>query len=148
MNQGDNDSWVFYIIANRGATYAGVSPDPERRLRKHNGELSGGAKYTRSKGPGWKHVCLVSGFKTKIQALQFEWAVKHCAPKNVGGINSRIKKLYEVLKRDKWTSRSPLSCEVPLVLKWVDMVDIGIGIGIDIDICKEGGLPEWITVEG
>ena len=146
MKQGDNDSWVFYIIVNRGATYAGVSPDPERRLRKHNGELSGGAKYTRSKGPGWKHVCLVSGFQTKIQALQFEWAVKHCAPKNVGGINSRIKKLYEVLKRDKWTSRSPLSCDVPLVLKWVDMVDLGIDIGIDI--CKEGGLPDWITVEG
>ena len=64
--------------------------------------------------------------------------MKHCAPKNVGGINSRIKKLYEVLKRDKWTSRSPLSCEVPLVLKWVDM----------IDICKESVLPEWVTVEG
>ena len=64
--------------------------------------------------------------------------------KNVGGINSRIKKLYEVLKRDKWTSRSPLSCDVPLVLKWVDMMDM-----VDrVDICKEGGLPEWITVEG
>ena len=47
-----------------------------------------------------------------------------------------------MLRRDKWTSRSPLSCEVPLVLKWVDMNGIGI------DICKESVLPEWITVEG
>ena len=32
--------WSFYIIQNKGYTYAGVSPDPVKRLRKHNGELS------------------------------------------------------------------------------------------------------------
>ena len=122
MNQIDNDSWVFYIIANRGATYAGVSPDPERRLRKHNGELSGGAKYTRSKGPGWKHVCLVSGFQTKIQALQFEWAVKHEAPRNVGGIDARIRKMRKVLCKEKWTSKSPLAETVPLEIGWIDEI--------------------------
>ena len=47
------NNWVFYIIQNKQFTYAGVSPDPIRRLRKHNGEISGGAKYTLSKGPGW-----------------------------------------------------------------------------------------------
>ena len=55
--------WVFYIIHNRGATYAGVSPDPVRRLRQHNGEIVGGAKYTTGKGPGWEHICLVRGFR-------------------------------------------------------------------------------------
>ena len=44
--------WFFYIIKNRQFTYAGVSPDPVQRLRKHNGEICGGAKYTTSKGPG------------------------------------------------------------------------------------------------
>jgi len=42
----EEDKWSFYIIQNKGSTYAGVSPDPVKRLRKHNGELSGGAKYT------------------------------------------------------------------------------------------------------
>ena len=28
--------WIFYIISNNNYTYAGVSPDPERRLRQHN----------------------------------------------------------------------------------------------------------------
>ena len=78
-------NWVFYIIHNRGATYAGVSPDPVRRLRQHNGEIVGGAKYTTGKGAGWEHICLVSGFQDKIQSMQFEWAVKHVAPRKGAG---------------------------------------------------------------
>ena len=113
-----NESWSFYIIENKGYTYAGVSPDPVRRLRKHNGEISGGAKYTKSKGPGWQHVCFIHGFETKIQSMQFEWAVKHCAPRNAGGVLNRIKKLYTVLNKDKWTSKSPPARDVPLVLEW------------------------------
>ena len=113
--------WFFYIIENRGFTYAGVSPDPVQRLRKHNGEIKGGAKYTTSKGSGWKHVCIVSGFQNKIQALQFEWAVKHHPPRNVGGIQSRLKKLSEVMAKERWTSKSPLSSTVPLEVKYMDI---------------------------
>lgn len=111
------DKWKFYIIENAGCTYAGVSPDPERRLRQHNGEISGGAKYTTSKGPGWKHVCIVTGFRTKIEAMQFEWAVKHAPPRNAGGLKNRMRKLHEVMKRERWTSKSPLSSDVPLTLQ-------------------------------
>ena len=92
----DEKEWYFYIIKNNNCTYAGVSPDPVQRLRKHNGEIKGGAKYTLSKGPGWEHVCLISGFKNKIQSMQFEWAVKHEPPRNIGGINSRIEKIKNV----------------------------------------------------
>ena len=60
------EKWSFYIIINNGYTYAGVSPDVHKRLRKHNNEITGGAKYTLSKGPGWKHVCLVHGFRSKL----------------------------------------------------------------------------------
>ena len=45
----DSEHWQFYLINNGPYTYAGVSPDPVKRLRKHNGEISGGAKYTASK---------------------------------------------------------------------------------------------------
>jgi len=107
-------SWDFYIIQNDYCTYAGVSPDPVRRLRQHNKEISGGAKYTTSKGPGWTHVCLVRGFTNKIEAMQFEWAVKHEQPRNAGGINNRIKKLVKVLCKNRWTSKAPLASSVPL----------------------------------
>lgn len=111
--------WKFYIIYNKNCSYAGVSPDVEKRLRKHNGELHGGAKYTCSKGPGWEHICIVEGFPTKINAMQFEWAVKHCAPKKATGINNRMKKLIEVLSKDQWTQNSPLANTIPLIIKWV-----------------------------
>ena len=114
----EDPPWIFYIIINNKCTYAGVSPDPIKRLRKHNGEICGGAKYTTSKGPGWKHVCIITGFKTKQQALQFEWASKHVPPRNNGGIVSRIKKLYILLNKEKWTSKSPISATVPLEIKW------------------------------
>jgi predicted GIY-YIG superfamily endonuclease len=111
--------WIFYIIKNRNCTYAGVSPDPVRRLRQHNGEIKGGAKYTTSKGSGWEHVCLVKGFQNKIQSMQFEWAVKHVLPRDAGGITNRISKLYTVLNKSKWTSKAPFANTVPLEIEWV-----------------------------
>jgi len=115
----DRIPWSFYIIVNNNATYAGVSPDPVRRLRQHNKELAGGAKYTTARAPGWSHVCLVHGFQDKIQALQFEWAVKHVAPRNAGGLTNRIEKLRKVLCKERWTSNAPLACTVPLEVEWI-----------------------------
>jgi predicted GIY-YIG superfamily endonuclease len=110
--------WYFYLIENNGFTYAGVSPDPIRRLRQHNGEIKGGAKYTTSKGSGWSHFCIVSGFHNKIQSMQFEWAVKHAHPRNIGGVISRISKLYFILNQPQWTTKSPTASEIPLIVKW------------------------------
>jgi predicted GIY-YIG superfamily endonuclease len=119
MMKKQEEKWSLYIILHPcGATYAGVSPDPVKRLRKHNGELAGGAKYTLSKGKGWQHICLVHGFQTKSQSLQFEWALKHVPPRNAGGIENRIKKLYTLLNKPFWTSKAPPSSTVPLEIEW------------------------------
>tara|TARA_B100000902_G_C27118433_1_gene817353 strand:- start:109 stop:528 length:420 start_codon:yes stop_codon:yes gene_type:complete len=134
------ESWKFYLIYNKNYTYAGVSPDPYKRLRKHNGEICGGAKYTKSKGCGWKHLCIISGFQTKRQSMQFEWAIKHVRPRNAGGIENRIKKLYILLRKDQWTSKSPMANTVPLHIKWL----------IDIKQYKDHfnmDIPEYITEE-
>jgi predicted GIY-YIG superfamily endonuclease len=130
----NDDKWVFYIVHNKGCTYAGVSPDPVKRLRKHNGELAGGAKYTLSKGSGWEHICLIHGFQTKKQALQFEWASKHVPPRDAGGIANRIKKLYILLNKERWTSKSPEAKTVPLIVEWKISVN-----------CKERDVPNYIT---
>ena len=113
-------SWKFYIIVNGNCTYAGVSPDPERRLRQHNGEIKGGAKYPLSKGKGWIPAWIIEGFPTKQNALQFEWAVKHCFPRNKGGLKSRMEKIKTVMNRERWTSNSPLSKDISLQVRRIN----------------------------
>lgn len=127
--------WKFYIIANGNYTYAGVSPTPDKRLRQHNGEIKGGAKYTTGRGSGWKHICLISGFKNKIQAMQFEWAVKHVPPRNSGGLIMRMSKVYQVLNYERWTSKAPLAREIPLEIEWL------------IEPFIENTLPEYIQLK-
>jgi predicted GIY-YIG superfamily endonuclease len=120
QNSSNNDNWVFYIIYNKNNSYAGVTPDPERRIKKHNQEIAGGAKYTKMVGKGWKYICQVHGFKTKIDALKFEWAVKHCPPKKNKGIYNRILKFQTILNKEKWTSKSPSSYNYNLKILWFE----------------------------
>ena len=53
----------------------GVTVNLARRLRQHNGEIKGGAKATRGRGP-WKIVGTVENLPTKRAALQLEWAMR------------------------------------------------------------------------
>ena len=64
-------SWFTYMVECMDQSlYTGVARDVERRVRQHNGELAGGAKYTRSRRP----VKLVykTEFNTQSEALRFE----------------------------------------------------------------------------
>lgn len=45
-------SWYVYIVHCADKTlYTGVTTDIKRRMREHNGEVQGGAKYTRVRRP-------------------------------------------------------------------------------------------------
>lgn len=83
-------------------TYVGYTVNLERRLRQHNGELSGGAKYT--KGRKWEFAAYLSGFPDKIIALQCEWKIKHSHKKS--GIEGRIDALQNIFLLEKLTSNS------------------------------------------
>mgnify|MGYP005845112299 CR=1 FL=1 len=44
--------WFVYMVRTaQGQLYTGISTDPLRRLRQHQGLLTGGAKALRGKGP-------------------------------------------------------------------------------------------------
>ena len=113
--------WKCYIIYNKNYSYVGVTNNTENRLKKHNQELPGGAKYTKMIGKGWKYICIIEGFKNKIDCLRFEWAVKHEAPRNKKGIFNRLLKLEKVLNKEQWTSNSPLSKNYNLKLIWHEL---------------------------
>lgn len=43
--------WLYLLRTAQGALYTGISTNPARRLRQHSGEIKGGARNLRGKGP-------------------------------------------------------------------------------------------------
>ena len=84
--------WYNYIIFNQkcSKTYIGSTVHPTRRFRQHNGEIKGGAKYTR--GGIWEpYIVLGDLLHTKNTALSYEWHFKRESRK-IKNVNSKIKR--------------------------------------------------------
>lgn len=75
----ESKKWSVYIAeCADGTLYTGVSNDLERRFRQHNGELKGGASYTRARRPVrmiWSEPADDRG-----QAQRREYAVRRLKP--------------------------------------------------------------------
>lgn len=59
-----------------GFFYVGMTTDPARRLREHNGEIKGGGRYT-SKHRPWIARALFGPYPTRSDALRAEYKLKH-----------------------------------------------------------------------
>ena len=69
-----SDWHVYMLRCADGSLYTGVATDLDRRLKQHNGELVGGARYTRARRPVelvWSEACADRG-----EAQQREAALK------------------------------------------------------------------------
>ncbi len=42
---------MYLLKCANGSLYCGITNDLKKRLRQHNGEIKGGAKYTRANAP-------------------------------------------------------------------------------------------------
>lgn len=52
MNTAMKPAWVIYMVrCSDSSLYTGITRDVVRRIKQHNGELTGGAKYTRARQP-------------------------------------------------------------------------------------------------
>ena len=104
------EPWNCYLlVTNDGGkqkTYVGVTPDLDRRLRQHNGEMSGGAAATT--GRRWERACHVRGFPDVRAALQFEWRWKQISRRlfrgGEGPLERRLRALQELLALDRPTT--------------------------------------------
>ena len=86
---------LYHTIHNR--TYLGITNNKERRIRQHNGEIKGGAKYTTAfKGEGeWKYYMYVSNL-TKSESLSIERTAKN-KRRGAKGTSAVDKRLYALL---------------------------------------------------
>ena len=97
------DDYIVYLLINslNNCTYVGITNNPENRLRKHNGEISGGAKYTKmKKGSGnWEYYGFILNLD-KHTALSIEKKV-HIYSKRTYGLTpleKRINCIENILK--------------------------------------------------
>lgn len=83
------NKYYCYILKNgdNNRTYNGFTTNPRRRIRQHNGEIKGGAKYTEKFGSNWEYYFIMTGFPDSINALQCEWKIRHPTNKKKGPEN-------------------------------------------------------------
>ena len=98
------DNYVVYLLNNscNNKTYLGITNNSERRLRQHNGELKGGAKYTKAfKGEGcWNYYLKIPNL-SKSRALSIERTAKNLRKKAKGktSIEKRLDVLLPILNQ-------------------------------------------------
>lgn len=74
--------WQLYLVrTSSGSLYTGISTDPQRRLRQHQGELAGGARALRGKGP-----------------LQLVWTFAACNRSHASSLEYQLKQLKKADK--------------------------------------------------
>ena len=94
--------YLVYLLKSDKYSYVGMTNDFTRRLRQHNKEIKGGARYT-SKRDSWYPVLIIYGFQDMKSAMQCEWRLK----RGKKGVEGRIRYLNDyILNNDKWTSKS------------------------------------------
>jgi predicted GIY-YIG superfamily endonuclease len=113
----DATHWCVYILATEddSATYVGATVNPDRRLRQHNKEITGGAKATSARvaaGHKWRRLCRVVGFPDNHAALSFEWRLKSLTRRRemaaLGPVQRRLRCLADLLSYDRPTTTAAL----------------------------------------
>lgn len=151
-----SEPWYCYILRNKQQqyshlTYNGSTNNPKRRLRQHNEEISGGARYTHGRGGGWEIYALLTGFVDHKNALSCEWRIKHTngkpgkRPNNHLGVVGRIIGLNEVLQLNQWTKQCTIDnsqCQYTLYIS-EDVEKYIIREKLPSNIAVNIGIPEF-----
>ena len=117
--------FLCYILHNIccNKVYTGQTNNWSRRIRQHNGEIKGGARYTTRNGKGcWRPMFHILGFQLLKHALQFEYSLKKRGPR-VRGPSGRVRKLEYVLAKCSYPPNIKVHCFISKTqyLKWAKL---------------------------
>jgi putative endonuclease len=102
-------NYCYFLFTENNQTYIGSTKNLERRLRQHNTEISGGAKYTSIKvkqGLTWNRACYLEGIPEWRSALQIEWRWKQLG-------RTQFKHIKNPIERRLYSLKYLLSLEKP-----------------------------------
>lgn len=113
---------VCYILRSQvsNRTYIGYTVNFPQRLRKHNGEITGGAKKTQKWRP-WTPVCVIKGFYDNSSALRFEFRLQHAGRKQKGrdAVEFTIQRLLDVINGGDGSVKNNNKMDWPiLIIEW------------------------------
>ncbi len=82
-------SWIIYLLVSRSIdfynhSYVGITTNLDRRIKQHNGLLSGGAKYTSSRRP-FEVAYFIDNIENRSIASKIEYDIK-----KLSGLNNRL----------------------------------------------------------
>jgi len=72
--------YVYFLLCSDFSLYCGITTNLEKRLKQHNGEIQGGAKYTRCRRPC--HFVYIKKAMNRSIASKLEYQFKQLSRKN------------------------------------------------------------------
>ena len=133
--QRNSKNHYVYVLHTRNSSglpvfYTGYTIDLGNRLRQHNKQKSGGAKYT-SRFSGWEYLCFISGFRGtigKTTALQCEYKLKKQSGiertakfSKTHPIEKRVARIAAHLHKETFTSKSVQIASLNITINWLNM---------------------------
>jgi predicted GIY-YIG superfamily endonuclease len=122
---------IIYLLynTNSNCTYVGITNNPNRRIRQHNGNLVGGAKYTKlKKGDGeWKYFGWIQSKEDNILekslALSLEKKIQIYSRKTKGKtpIERRINTINKLLEENNLLSFNILTSNYLIDAKFLSI---------------------------
>jgi len=102
--------YIVYLLihSNSNKTYIGITNNPERRIRMHNAEIKGGARYTTMnlKGGRWDYYGFILNL-SKSMALSIEKRIHIHSRKSSGKtpLEKRINYINGLLDKDEYKDK-------------------------------------------
>ena len=72
--------YVYVLLCADDSFYCGITTNLQKRLKQHNGEIKGGAKYTRGRGP--HRIVFIKKAMNRSIASKLEYKFKRLSRKN------------------------------------------------------------------
>ena len=93
------------LLCSDDSLYTGITPDLQRRMRQHTGQLKGGARYTALRPP--KKLAALWTAPDRSTASKAEYAIKQLSPEKKRLLTAQPQQIHAMLT---WEEALPIDC--------------------------------------